>query len=191
MIGRQGQDIRDTFELDVDKDGAEVVTVKILFQMFEQYCKPRKNLIVERHRFLTRNQKQPETIDQYVTELKTLATSCEWGDIKDDLICSRIVSRIVSTRVRERLLREPELKLTRAIEICQADELSLEQLKLFNNEKEVGPINKIRQPRQTYIPKNNPEYRKPKQDRDESKTWKTCANCANKHPKQKCPAFGR
>ena len=83
MIGRQGQDIRDTFEFDVDKDGLEIVTVKILFQMFEQYCKPRKNLIVERHRFLTRNQEQPETIGQYVIKLKTLATSCEWGDIKE------------------------------------------------------------------------------------------------------------
>jgi aerobic-type carbon monoxide dehydrogenase small subunit (CoxS/CutS family) len=83
MIGRQGQDIRDTFELDEDKDGEEIMTVEILIQKFEQYCKP--NLIVERHRFLTRNQEQSETIDQYVTELKTLATSCECGDFKDDL----------------------------------------------------------------------------------------------------------
>ena len=114
----------------------------MLFQQFEQYCKPRKNLIVERHRFLTRNQEQSETIDQYVTELKNLASSCEWGDIKEDLICSRIASGIVSTRVRERLLREPDLKLKRAIEICQADELSLQQLKLFDKDKEVGAINK-------------------------------------------------
>ena len=174
MIVRQGQDIRDTFEHDEDKDGEEIVTVEILIQKFEQYCKPRKNLIVERHRFLTRNQEQSETIDQYVTELKTLATSCEWGDIKNDLICSRIVSGIVSTRVRK----------TRAIEICQADELSLQQLKLFNNDKEVEAINKTRQPRRKYIPENNTEARKPRQDRDESKTWKTCTNCGNKHPKQ-------
>jgi len=30
----------------------------------------------------------------------------------------------------------PELKLTRAIEICQANELSLQQLKLFDSDKE-------------------------------------------------------
>ena len=77
MIGRQGQDIRDTFEFELDKDCLEIVTVPTLFQKFEQYCKPRKNLIVERHRFLTRNQKKSETIDQYITELKTLAASCE------------------------------------------------------------------------------------------------------------------
>ncbi len=39
-----------------------------------------------------------------VTKLKTLTLSCEWGEIKDDLICGRIVSGIVSTRVQERLL---------------------------------------------------------------------------------------
>ena len=54
-IGRRGKDIRDTFEFEVDKDGEKIVTVRMLFQMFEQYCKPRKSLIVERHRFLTRN----------------------------------------------------------------------------------------------------------------------------------------
>ena len=191
-IGRRGQDIRDTFEFDLDKDGEEIVTVRMLFQQFEQYCKPRKNLIVERHRFLTRNQEQSETIDQYVTELKNLASSCEWGDIKEDLICSRIASGIVSTRVRERLLREPDLKLKRAIEICQADELSLQQLKLFDKDKEVGAINKTRKPRQKYVPRSDQtEDRKPSEHQNGNKTWKTCTNCGNKHPKQKCPAFGR
>ena len=74
-IGRRGQDIRDTFEFETDKDDEDIVTVRMLFQKFEQYCRPKKNLIVERHRFLTRNQEQSETIDQYVTELKTLAAS--------------------------------------------------------------------------------------------------------------------
>ena len=76
-----------------------------------------------------------------------MAASCEWGEIKEDLICSRIVSDIISKRVRERLLRKPELKLTRAIEICQADELSLQQLKLFDNDKEIDSIHSPRHPR--------------------------------------------
>ena len=63
MIGRQGQDIKDTFEFAISDRGEEIVTVTILFEKFEQYCKSRKNLIVERHRFLTRNQEQSETID--------------------------------------------------------------------------------------------------------------------------------
>ncbi|KAK3737375.1 hypothetical protein QZH41_002290 [Actinostola sp. cb2023] len=56
MIGRDGQEIKDTFEFEVDEDGSEVVSTTILFNKFEAHCKPRKNLVVDRHRFLTRDQ---------------------------------------------------------------------------------------------------------------------------------------
>ena len=51
-----------------------------------------------------------------------------------DLICSRIISGISSRVVRELLLRESDLKLNKAVEICRADELSRQQMKLFGNE---------------------------------------------------------
>ncbi|KAK3754747.1 hypothetical protein QZH41_000060 [Actinostola sp. cb2023] len=51
-----GQEIKDTFEFEVDEDGSEVVSTAILFNKFEAHCKPRKNLVVDRHRFLTRDQ---------------------------------------------------------------------------------------------------------------------------------------
>ena len=54
----------------------------------------------------------------------------EWGELKDDLVCSRIVSGISSTTVRERLLRsENDLKLQKAIDICRKAELSKQQMK--------------------------------------------------------------
>ena len=66
--------------------------------------------------------------------MRTLAASCEWGDSKDDLICSRIISGISLRVVRELLLRELDLKLNKAVEICRADELSRQQMKLLGNE---------------------------------------------------------
>ena len=97
-VGRRGQDIRDTFEFETDKDNEDIVTVRMLFQKFEQYCRPKKNLILKRHRFLTRNQEQSETIDQHVTELNTLAASCEWDDLKDDLRLISIQCNLASAR---------------------------------------------------------------------------------------------
>ena len=79
MIGKDGQEIKDTFEFETRKNGLEVITTAILFDKFELHCKPKKNLVVERHRFLTREQLPGESVDQYVTELRTLAASCEWG----------------------------------------------------------------------------------------------------------------
>ena len=59
-------------------------------------------------------------MDQYVTELRNLAVaaSCERDELKVDLICMRIVSRIQSKSARKRLLREEDLVLDKAIDIC-------------------------------------------------------------------------
>ena len=57
--------------------------VKTLFQKFEDYCLPRKNMIVERRRFFTRNRQHDETIDAYITQLRNLSSTCEFGDVKE------------------------------------------------------------------------------------------------------------
>ena len=134
MIGKEGQDVKDTFVFAKDRDGQDIINLDILFLKFDEYCKPRKNLKIDRHRFLTRDQLPNESVDQYVTELRTLAASCEWGDLKDDLICSRIVSGIQSKTVRERLLREADLKLDKAIE------LSKQQSKIFEGEHSIYAV---------------------------------------------------
>ena len=66
MIGKDGQEIKDTFEFETGEGGQEVVTTAILFAKFETHCKPKKNLVVERNRFLTREQLPGESVDQYV-----------------------------------------------------------------------------------------------------------------------------
>ncbi|XP_028417634.1 uncharacterized protein K02A2.6-like [Dendronephthya gigantea] len=128
MIGKDGQEIKDMFELKTGEDGQAVITTAILFEKFEAHCKPKKNLVIERHRFITRDQTPGKSIDQYVTELRTLAASCKWGDLKDYLICSRIVSGILSRVVLARLLQKSDLKLNKAVE------LSRQQMKLFGSE---------------------------------------------------------
>ena len=100
MIGRDGQEIKDTFEFETEEDGTEKVTTTILFNKFEAHCKPRKNLVVDRHRFLTRDQASGESIDQYVTELRTLAAACEWRELKDDLISQAAQSRIFTNKMK-------------------------------------------------------------------------------------------
>ena len=68
--------------------------------------------------------------------------------------------------MRERLLREPELKLTRTIEICQADELSLQQLKLLNNDNEIDSIHSPRHPRRENFSKRQHVDKRQKKNRD-------------------------
>ena len=120
IIGQDGRDIYNTMTF----ISSEVKKIDALFAKFKDYCKPRKNVIIERYKFNTRTQQKDETADQYVTELKLIAKNCNFGSLGDELIRDRLVYGINSERVKERLLREEELTLLKALKICRADEQS-------------------------------------------------------------------
>ena len=108
-IGEAGREIFNTWIWPkiVDDKGEptdeDEIPVAALFKKFEDYCKPKRNLIVERHKFNTRRQNPGELIDHYITDSKTLAASCEYGSLVNDLITSQLVAGIQSDKVRDRL----------------------------------------------------------------------------------------
>ena len=55
---------------------------------------PKRNLTYERHSFFTRSQESGETIDQFVTGLRTLAKTCEFDVLCESLIKDRLVCGI-------------------------------------------------------------------------------------------------
>jgi hypothetical protein len=113
-----------TWDEEADKDKVDKIMEK-----FEAYCTPRKNVTWDRHVFNSRNQRPGETIDQYVTDLRSKAAQCEFGTLTDSLIRVRIVCGIQSDRTRSRLLKEAALTLDGAIDICRADEATAERMK--------------------------------------------------------------
>ena len=54
--------------------------------------------------------------------MKSRSHHCEFGTLKESLIRDRIVAGIKDAKVRERLLRETDLSLDKAISICRASE---------------------------------------------------------------------
>ena len=62
-------------------------------------CMAKKNLVYERLVFNTCNKNQGQTIDSYVTELRTKAQSCEYDELKDSLNRDRIVVGTNSTKL--------------------------------------------------------------------------------------------
>ena len=111
-IGEAGREVFNTWIWPniVDDSGnptsEDEITVASLFKRFDDYCKPKLNLIVERHKFNTRRQNPGEAVDHYITELKTLAATCEYGNLTNDLITSQLVAGIQWDKIRDRLLRE-------------------------------------------------------------------------------------
>lgn len=77
-----------------------------------------QNETVERYRFTMRNQSQDETFDKYVTELKILASACNYGALHDSLIRDRLICGINNSNLRESLLRQrvADLDLQKCLE---------------------------------------------------------------------------
>ena len=175
VAGPEALEIYNTFSWPTADDKNKVDKI---MEKFDQYCNPRKNITWERHKFNTRNQQPGETIDQYVTDLKTKAQTCEFAELKDGLIRDRIICDINCDRTRARLLKEGELTLQKALDICRANEATTTQLKTLSSSatskethyQEVLAIQKRYQ-------SDNP---KPQ-----------CDKCGNRHYRhQPCPAQG-
>ena len=101
VIGSTGRDIYNSMVFGDEQDKIN--------KKFEDYCKPKQNIAVERCKFNMRLQNKSETIDQFVTALRLLAKECNFKELHDELIRDRIVCGITSDRVKEQLLREQDL----------------------------------------------------------------------------------
>ncbi|GFU46354.1 transposon Ty3-G Gag-Pol polyprotein [Nephila pilipes] len=86
---------------------------------FEDYYSPRQNVVHERYNFFSCVQLEGQTIESYVTHLKTLATTFEFPEQENGLIRDRIYLGIKDSGLQERLLRENNLGLEKAIEIIR------------------------------------------------------------------------
>ena len=81
-------DIFSTFQWEDGQDQDDTDTV---LQKFRDYCQPRKNTVFECYTFWDRNQQEGESIDQWVTDLKNNAATCEFGDQKQFMIRDKII----------------------------------------------------------------------------------------------------
>ena len=123
MIGEEALNIYDTFTFtETEKD-----KVQPLINKFENYFSPKKNITYQRYLFNTCIQ-NGRHFDIFLVDLQNKAKFCEFGTLSDSLIRDRIVCGIDAKPVRERLLRDNELTLTKAINLVRACETSKTQV---------------------------------------------------------------
>lgn len=124
VIGTKCREVYDQFS-------EKFTTLKQLIAKFDEYFLPQKNVTVERHRFFCRNQMEHESVEQYVFELNKMARSCEFESLCSDLVRDRLICGIQDGAMRERLLREPKLTLSKALDICKIAEMTRVQASNF------------------------------------------------------------
>ena len=86
---------------------------------FRELCNPLTNVITERPKFNTRFQEALEPVQNFITALKILADTCEFGTLKDSLIRDRTVCGVLSDALRKQLLKERDLTLHKAVQLAR------------------------------------------------------------------------
>ena len=167
------------------------MVLKALFQKFEDYCLPKKNLIVEGRRFFTRNQQHDETIDAYFAQLKNLSLTCEFGDLKEGLTLYKLVNGIQSNKIQDTLLRKgAELTLKKTIDVCRAEETTNHEMKIIKQEIDVDAIQRNRR-RSNNNNRGKMQHTAQAATSTTSNNQKKCKYCGEKHLPKQCPAFGQ
>ncbi|XP_044760766.1 uncharacterized protein LOC123318216 [Coccinella septempunctata] len=114
-------------DLPFEKPGDAKIYSKVVTQ-FEGYFIPSRNDTFESHVFLSRDMKPVESVDKYVTNLRELSATCNFGDLTDFLIKDKLVHGIRGKSVKDRLLRTKNSDLAKALEICKAAEKTENQV---------------------------------------------------------------
>lgn len=157
----------------------------MLKNKFRNYCEPRKNLLYICQLFFTRAQGPSKSIVVYVTDLKNKAKDCEFSEFSDSLIRDRIVCGIRDDQLHARLLRESDLTLSKAIDVCRANEVASNQVKVLNEEAEVNKIRSVGNRSKNYKSKTktvHPENKsRRKMAQHDQKTDATCSRCGCEH----------
>lgn len=85
VISEEALDIYNSFHI-----SAGELKLSVIMTKFEEYFVPSTNVTYERYNFFICDQKKGIISDQYYAELLTLAKSCEFVDLKVQLInCHR------------------------------------------------------------------------------------------------------
>ena len=105
-----------------------------VIKKFSDYFEPKKNIVFERFKFNSRTQQIDETVDSFITALYTLADSCKFGDLKDELIRDRIVIGMRDTRTSERLQLAADLTVEKALDMARQAETQSKEGKKIREE---------------------------------------------------------
>ena len=162
--------------------------IKPLIEKFEEYCIPEQNTTMQRHKF-NKLQSDAESAHQDITDLRLPSKDSRFGELQEELISNWIICGVNSERLKARLLREEDLTLEKAINICKADENSRKELKNLTKDdsSKVNFVKHKSKKENNELKLANSKTEKPKLPGDVIK----CGKCGKQHPSKQCPAYGK
>ena len=172
VAGPEGLEKFSSFKFESEEESNNLARI---LEKFDNDCKETCNILAERKKFYHRKQKKGETYDQYIMDLRILASSCEFAN-NEEMLRDQFVLNINNERAKERLLTEAQtnyhrLTFEKAISIARM----YEALKSQDDETEME-VDMIRKQNRTGNSFNKSN---------------SCNYCGRFHSYGKCPAYGK
>ena len=133
-------------------------------EALELYFKPTRNVVYKRYVFNTCVQQSDEAVQSYLTRLRKLAASCEYGERMDDFVRDRLVISLKDNGDKVRLLSEKKLDLQKAVQMCMSSKVASQQMKKIQGveSKQTEEVKKLGEKKKT--------ARKPRPKKEAEKT---------------------
>lgn len=156
--------------------------VKILLKHYA----PKRSVVVERYKFYRRDQRQGETISDFVVEIKKLAATCDFGTFLEEALRDRLIVGLQNDTIRCKLLatEDKDLSFDRAYSSALGMEAAQGQNKEMRRTDEPaastsvqGDVNWQRKSSQ----------RQGKKNFTASKNNVACTRCGSVHNEKVCP----
>jgi len=154
-------------------------------------------VLYETYVFWSLLQGDGEPINSFLKRLKTQAKRCEFVAMNDRMLLCRVVFGLTDVRLKERLLRDNELTLVRAMDDIRAAEMTHQQMtKLAEGDKAmitsihagagVAAVRAESAARQSSVRRSSTFSHLKKQE-----LINNCKYCTYNHVRGRCPAFGK
>ena len=107
------------------------VALKDIFTVMTTHLQPQPSEIVQRFQFNTRTRQPQESVATYVTQLKRITETCNFGDAArlNEMIFDRLVCGISNEKWQQRLLAEENLSYDKAFKLLLTLEASEKEVK--------------------------------------------------------------
>ena len=170
VLGKECVEIFSNFVWTSEGDRDKIAAVE---EKFNSHCAPLTSRHFNRFLFIERKQHEGETVDEFCSDLKTLAKNCDLGDKEDSWITSMFVLGLKDPHSKERLM-EREQSLEKTLQAARIPETSKQHMKSLKEENsKVENVDVVG-------------------GKGQKSQWGTpCGNCGIRHAPSSCPAFGR
>ena len=101
--------------------------VEELFETLKKHLKPQPIVITERYKFYCRDQKENETISDYIAVLRKLTLNCNFREFLDQALRGRFVCGLINGSIHRRLLAEQTITLKMVINLATMQHLQNER----------------------------------------------------------------